>query len=93
MSERLDPAVAAILAALLDAHDGKSGLSVPRLRKQLELPLSLVMRTLSSLIDAKLVELTRSRDQNVAATLTEAGLGFARRHEVPRIESQRKTFE
>lgn len=90
VSERLDPAVAAILAALLEAYDDKSGLSVPRLRKQLGLPLSLVMRTLSALIDAELVELTRSQDQNIALALTDAGLGFARRHQGPRIEALRQ---
>ncbi|RZL95818.1 MAG: hypothetical protein EOP82_02125 [Variovorax sp.] len=89
MSENSDTIAAAILAALLEAHDDKVGLSVARLRKQLGF--SLVMRTLSALIDANLMELTRLHDQNIGAGLTEAGFGLARRHQGPRIEALRKT--
>lgn len=91
MSENPDPIAAAILAALLEAHEDKVGLSVAPLRKQLGLPLNVVMRTLSALIEAKLVELMRLHDQNVGAGLTEDGLGLARQHQGPRIEALRKT--
>jgi DNA-binding IclR family transcriptional regulator len=87
-----DPTVAALLRALLDAHDDPRGISVPRLCKQTALPLSRVMRTLAALMDAQLVELLRSEDQNLAATLTDAGLAFARQHPGPPIEALRKTL-
>ena len=80
-----------ILAALLAAHETPGGLPVPRLREQLGLPPGIVMRTLSDLIDEKLVKLARSQDHNLAATLTDAGLGFARQHQGPPLETLRKT--
>lgn len=83
MSKDLDPAVARILAALLEAHEGTGSLPVGRLRKQLGFPLAVVMRALCALIDAKLVELTRLQDQNIGAGLTPTGLGLARRHQRP----------
>ncbi|WP_143694648.1 hypothetical protein [Variovorax sp. JS1663] len=91
MSESPDPALAALLAALLHAHEDAGRLPVAQLRQRLGLPQRLVMRSLSTLIDAKLVELTRLHDQNIAATLTDAGLGLARRHQDLRIEALRKT--
>jgi DNA-binding IclR family transcriptional regulator len=88
----IDPTVAVLLGALLGAHHDPRGITVPRLRKQLGLPQSVLMRTLSTLIDAKLVELLRSEDQNLAATLTDAGLAFARQHPGQPIEALRKTL-
>jgi hypothetical protein len=85
-----------ILAALLAAHEthgALAGLPVPRLREQLDLPPGVIMRTLSDLIDEKLVKLARSQDHNLAAALTEAGLGSARQHQEAPLDAVRKTVE
>jgi DNA-binding IclR family transcriptional regulator len=74
----LDPRIASILDALLEAHEHGGSCSAPRLRKRLELPLSVLMRTLTALVDAELIELTSLPDRNVAVALTKAGVAFAR---------------
>lgn len=90
MSDNLDPAFAAMLAALLEATEGNEGLRVAELRRRLGLPFSLFMRTLSSLIDAKLVVLRRLRDQNIVAGLSDRGLALARRQQEPPGEALRE---
>ena len=80
---RLDPAAAPILAALLRLHEDKASASLAALGRQLGLPPGTVMRTVSSLIDAQLVQLRRLRDQNIGAELTQSGLEFVRRSQGP----------
>ncbi|MFC5606136.1 helix-turn-helix domain-containing protein [Variovorax soli] len=76
---RLDPAAAPVLAALRQLHEDKASASLAALSQQLGLPPGTVMRTVSALIDAQLVQLRRLRDQNIGAELTKSGLEFVRR--------------
>ncbi|MDN8617763.1 hypothetical protein [Variovorax ginsengisoli] len=91
MSTPADSLLGKLLAVLLDAHDDKGRVPIMHLRRQFGLPLTDLMRALSTLMEAKLVELTRLPDQNIAAALTEAGLGLARQNHGLRLEAQRKT--
>jgi len=93
MSTPAESLLAELLAVLLEAHDDKGRVPVMHLRRQVGLPLTDLMRTLSTLIEAKLVELTRLPDQNIAAALTEAGLGLARQNHGLRVEALRKTIQ
>ena len=80
---RLDPAAAPILAALLQLHEDKASVSLVALSQQLGLPPGTVMRTVSMLIDAQLVQLRRLLDQNIGAELTKTGLEFVRKAQGP----------
>ena len=80
---RVEPAAVPILAALLQLHEDKASLSLLDLSKQLEIPVGLVVRTVSTLVDAQLVQLRRSLDQNIGAELTNAGVAFVRRSQGP----------
>ena len=79
----LEPAAAPILAALLQLHEDKASASLDTLSRQLGLPPGIVMRAVSALIDAQLVQLRRLLDQNIGAELTKTGLEFARQAQRP----------
>jgi hypothetical protein len=89
-SEPLDPRIQAILASLAEAYRQGLDVSVARLREELDLPLHVVMRTVSALIDANFVELKRQSGQNPAASLTAAGAAFVHQQRGPSLEALRK---